>query len=72
MKAQATDLAASQGIGIPSGVVLVWILETFVLADPVPAVVAVALGNMIGGVIQFAKRKWFDEKLTDISRDLDR
>jgi len=57
-----TDLAASQGIGIPTGVILVWLLETFVLADPVPAVVAIAFGTVIGGVIQFIKSRFNHEK----------
>lgn len=65
MNHQTTDLAASQGVGIPTGIVVVWLLEAFVLADPVPGVVAVAIGNMIGGAIQFLKSRFFNEKSTD-------
>lgn len=57
MKTETVDVALSQGIGIPLGQILVWGLEAFLLADPIPGQVAIAIGTVIGGAIHYIKSR---------------
>lgn len=56
------ELIASQGIGLPAGQIVVWILEAFVLAEPIPAQVAIAIGTMLGGIFQYIATRYKREK----------
>ena len=67
MKKETVDLGVSQGIGIPLGQIVVWILEAFLLADPIPSEIAIAIGSVIGGAIYFLKARFYDEKSSDVS-----
>ena len=57
MKNETVGVALSQGIGLPVGQILVWALETFALADPIPGQVAIAIGTVIGGAIHYIKSR---------------
>lgn len=56
-------LVTSTGLGIAAGQIAVWLLEAFVLAEPIPSTVAVAIGTVLTGIIHYAKERLRNEKL---------
>lgn len=42
---------AVQGSGIAVGQIVVWFLQAFVLADPIPAEIALLIGQVLGGAL---------------------
>ena len=71
MNGQNIRLAASAGIGLPTGQILVWILETFLLAEPIPSEVAIAIGSVLTALIHLFVRNNHVEKTvrTDVDTD---
>jgi len=65
MKDQNLRLAGSTGIGIPAGQIIVWVLETFALAEPIPGEVAIAIGSVLVGAIHFFLRRKNDDASND-------
>lgn len=67
MNETTKQVGASTGIGIAAGQIVVWLLETFLLADPIPSTVAVAIGTVLVGAIHYLKERAQDESFNDIS-----
>lgn len=47
-------------IGMPAGVVLVWVLQTFILPEaavPIPSEVSVAMGSIISFIVSYFVRE---------------
>ena len=65
-------LLTSVGLGIPLGQIVVWILETFYLEEPIPSEVAMAIGTVLGGALHAGVRlvqQIFSRRKDDDSED---
>lgn len=54
-------LAASTGIGMALGQILIWVLETFYLDSKIPSEIAIAVGTVLTGLLAGIgiAGKWF-------------
>ena len=67
MKDTTKQVGTSTGLGIAAGQVVVWILEAFLLAEPIPSAVAVAIGTVLVGAIHYVKARLQHENFNDDS-----
>ena len=56
MNEQTARIATALGVGLALGQILVWILETFYLAEAIPSEVAIAMGNVLAAVVHVCVR----------------
>lgn len=74
MNGEAKNVLTAMGFGVPLGTIVVWVLETFYLAQGIPSEVAVSFGTVLGGVLHVvsnAVRCFFRRRKSHVSIDDD-
>lgn len=60
---QTKSVGAVAGVGLALGQIVVWLLETFALAEPVPGEIAIAIGTVLAAVIQLSKELYREKTI---------